>query len=369
MDAKDIEAEEAVAATETLDREKALTLSALAAKGWCARATPDHTPNRELLAALMSATAWVNRSRRHRRLDILAVYDLTNSFARAVSEWLPGAGDFALVEDGQPTPICLDYADEAGSSVLEEVEQRVIKLAMINVAGDRNAVQRYTEFRRFLVTNAFAAQCEAAEAIQRVGLDLARCYGHVAASARGVLQGHEMFYPCPRCRWPMTRRGAVVSCERSPSCLNAGARFMSRGESLIALGPLQSPDPVVCEGQVALVPGVWRYTVLPGLEEIDLAKRLDAIPGAQVELWPYVDAYDLDVRIGERQWRVDVKDYASLLRLVRHLRERPARTPMWIVVPDIRREQVPVLQRNVPADAHYSFACTTEFIRLVRAAS
>lgn len=138
---------------------------------------------------------------------------------------------------------------------------------------------------------------------------------------------------------------------------------------IVALGPLKAPTPIPCDAHCALLPGIWRYTVLPGLEELDLAARLEQIPGVRVELWPYVDAYDLDVRLGDASWRVDVKDHAFANGLARHLVARPTLETTWIVVPDARRDQVALLRRGVPSDAGYRFASSSDFVRRVTGAA
>lgn len=352
-----------------LDREKALSLAALAATVWCGRSSSPSRSGDELLRRLMMASAWVSRTRRHHGLAAFSLADLVASFDQPVDSWLPGGGAFALVEDGAPTPICQDLADDSGASVLAEVEQRVIKTAMDNLLGRDDEAAAYTAFRRFLVEHAHASHAEAAEAVQAVGLELSQVYGRVSARCEVIRDGQRVFYPCPRCRWPMAVRDRYLTCERSPVCLTSGARFAMEEGGLLALGRLAAPDAVPVRGSAALLPGIWRFTVLPGLEELELANRLLKLPGVEVQLWPYVDAYDLDVRLGNNHhWRIDVKDHTSVMALVRHLNERPRREVTWIVVPDQRKDQVPVLQRHVQPEAGYQFACSSEIVRRVKGA-
>lgn len=355
-------------APDALDREKALALAAVAATAWCARGTAGFLQGQQVLERVMSAASWVSRARRHHGLPPVGVAELVAAFSEPVGGWLPGSGSFALVEEGQLTPVCKDLADDAGGSPLAEVEQDVIRAAMNNLQGRVDEEAAYTTFRRFLVEHAHAEHSDAAAALQQVGLALARVYQRVPASAVTRMEGREVFFPCPRCRWPMHVHGSAVSCHRSPTCLAAGARFDLRDGSLVGLSKLPSPSPVSSEGMAALLPGVWRFTVLPGLEELSLERRLREIEGVEVHLWPFVDAYDLDVRRGPLHWRIDVKDHSSATSLARHLNEHPAREPTWIVVPEARREQVPRLQRLVDPDAQYLFADVREIIRRVKGA-
>lgn len=355
-------------APDALDRDKALALAALAATSWCARGGDGTPPGRLVVERVMSAASWVSRARRHHGLPAVRVAELVASFSEPVGTWLPGGGSFALVEDGQLTPICKDLADDAGCSPLAEVEQDVIRAAMNNLRGRVDEEAAYTIFRRFLVEHAHAELSDAAAALQQVGLALALVYQRVPASAVTRVEGREAFFPCPRCRWPMQVQNSAVSCHRSPTCLAAGARFDLRDSNLVGLSKLSPPSPVSPEGVAALRPGVWRFTVLPGLEELALERRLREIEGVEVHLWPFVDAYDLDVRRGPFHWRIDVKDHSSVTSLARHLNEHPVREPTWIVVPEARREQVPRLQRLVDPDTQYLFADVREIVRRVKEA-
>lgn len=359
---------ESIDASEALDREKALTLAAVAATTWCAPRTAQTRPGRLIVERLMLAATWASRARRHHGLPALGMSDLVLAFTEPVARWLPSGGAFALVEDGQPTPICQDLADDAGPSPLAEVEQQVIRVAMNHLLGRDDGADAYTVFRRFLVEHAHAEQSAAAAVVQNVGVDLASVYQRMPAAAVLSRAGRLLFYPCPRCRWPMSVQGTLVSCHRSVTCMAAGARFDLKGEQLVGLGQLTPPEPVPEQGMVSLRPGVWRFTVLPGLEELDLERRLGAIEGVTVHLWPFVDAYDLDVRRHEHHWRIDVKDHSSATTLARHLSDRPSREPTWIVVPDARKEQIPVLQRLVASDIGYQFAYASEIVRRVKGA-
>lgn len=361
-------------APDALDRDKALVLSALAASAWCARSEEGAPKGKALIERLMNAASWVSRARRHSGLPALSVAELVERFTQQVETWLPdagsavGAGSLVLVEDGHPTPNCEDLADDAGGSPLAEVEQRVIRAAMSHIRGRDDEAATYTAFRRFLVEHAISDFAEAVGALLPVGLEVGQVYQRVPGTARTRSGGQEVFYPCPRCRWPMQVQDTSVSCRRSPTCLAAGSRFAVRDDGLVPLGKLPAPAAALPDDWVALHPGVWRFTVLPGLEELALEQRLGRIEGVEVQLWPFVDAYDLDVCRGSQRWRIDVKDHGSATSLARHLNDKPVTEQTWIVVPHARREQVPRLQRLVDPDAGYLFADADEIVRRVKEA-
>jgi hypothetical protein len=80
---------------------------------------------------------------------------------------------------------------------------------------------------------------------------------------------------------------------------------------------------------------VWRYITVPGAAELRLADRLRRL-GATVVLWPSRDLYDLHIEAGNRSWKVDVKEHATVERLVEKLHARPPAADT-IVLPDSHR--------------------------------
>ena len=72
------------------------------------------------------------------------------------------------------------------------------------------------------------------------------------------------------------------------------------------------PDAQPTAGSTCVDQAVWRFVTVPGISEVLLEKRLRAIPGIGVQMWPVRDAYDLLVTAPDGQsWRVDVKDHVS----------------------------------------------------------
>ena len=270
-----------------LDREKAAAFVALAALRWSTGG--DDTGGEARLAALMTAAAWASRARAWSDQDPVQVGDLPELFRRPMSDWLWSACEGALFdENGHPTPVCEDLALNAGSDPVGEVEQRVILRVLDHLSGQPEGPARYTEFREFLVRNAMASRIDAARAAMAVGLDLADLYQPIPPNRLEVTRNGSRSWACPQCGWPMAVTAADIHCS-AQSCARAGARFRRSDSGLVQLGALQAPAPVDPNGRVCLVPGVWRYTTLPGLEELDLAARLRLLDGVSVELWPNLD--------------------------------------------------------------------------------
>jgi hypothetical protein len=209
---------------------------------------------------------------------------------------------------------------------------------------------------------------------------------------------HGWWFACPVCRWPMrivVRREAgrsvgAVRCWHAPHA-DMGASYLFRlpaGTSAPELLPEPSPPrpgrreavlypdlgevprALPVEGHKALTRGIWRYTTVPGLPELALHDRLRE-RGLKVSLWPGLDAYDLLVEAGPKgrkkeAFRVDIKDYTSAATLASlvHAQEGDRGGAEWLVVPDYRAGQVPLLS-GVCAKYDMRVATASEFGEMV----
>ncbi|MFZ5480842.1 MAG: hypothetical protein ACOZNI_29045 [Myxococcota bacterium] len=131
---------------------------------------------------------------------------------------------------------------------------------------------------------------------------------------------------------------------------------------------MEPPPPVDARDKLRLKRGPWRYTLLPGLEEIALERRLREIDGVEVELWPFVDEFDLQVSLRGRTWRADVKDWSDPVALARSLRRRLPAEETLIALPADRARHVHVLAERLPK-AHYRVLTVDQVVAEVRRAS
>lgn len=202
------------------------------------------------------------------------------------------------------------------------------------------------------------------------------------------------WFQCPICRWPMrivVRRNAGTRvgdarCWHAPHA-EQGASYRFRlpaagaapvllpepapprpaGREAVLYPDLRTiPEAMPAEGHKALTRGIWRYTTVPGLPELALYDQLTC-RGLRVVLWPALDAYDLLVegksRSGKRrQFKVDVKDYTSARTLGKLIeaQEGDRGGAEWLVVPDHRASQVPLLS-GVGARYGITVATASEF--------
>lgn len=186
------------------------------------------------------------------------------------------------------------------------------------------------------------------------------------------------WYPCPVCAWPMrlslrpNAAGALIGravCWHAPHA-HMGAAYLFQpgsGPGAPHLVPERgfeglAPRDAVLHPDLSTVPqalpaahhkavarGIWRYTTVPGIPELALYDAL-VERGLVVHLWPVLDTYDLLVEVGSRGrkkelLKVDVKDYTSAATLgeLVHAQAGDAGGAEWLVVPDYRSGQVPLL--------------------------
>jgi REase associating with pPIWI_RE len=206
------------------------------------------------------------------------------------------------------------------------------------------------------------------------------------------------WFPCPICRWPMRlalrkNAGVVVGsarCRHAPHA-EMGAAYLFRppteasapellpepsparptGRESVLYPDIETlPEALPAAGHKALARGIWRYTTVPGLPELALRDRL-VERGLTVHLWPGLDAYDLLVEAGPKRakkklFKVDIKDYTSAATLAKlvHAQEGDKGGADWLVVPDHRAGQVPLLS-GVCAKYGMTVATASEFGELV----
>ncbi len=257
---------------------------------------------------------------------------------------------------------------------VEQVERRTF--AALRAAGDDG----YRAARRELVRHPAGTRQQIAEVFNQLG---GRPDGYAVLPAEAVWHG--WWLPCPVCRWPMRCTGGVAACRYGPH-RDAGAAFAFAAPArtggaprLVRLGGrpragIGVPTPLPAADAVAVSFPVWRYLVVPGVTELQLADRLGQLPSAAVVLWPELDRYDLDIRVAGRRWCVDVKDWRSAPALAAALAARPTDFPdpdrttvNLIVVPDHRGEQVPLLAERLPRTLQVTTA--SGLLRTVRGAA
>lgn len=193
-----------------------------------------------------------------------------------------------------------------------------------------NGQERYTTSRRFLIEHPAGTTAELRELVSETGVKLPpRGYTDIPADhLHRAADGETWWWPCPVCRWPMAVTGTTVRCRYVPhanvyqltevraSRSRPAVRRVDEGRPRSA-----APVPLPGAGSRCVEYGVWRFVVVPGASELRIKQSLEKL-GATVNLWPELDRYDLHVRAGGTEFRIDVKEYRSPHRLIADLRAK-----------------------------------------------
>jgi len=236
--------------------------------------------------------------------------------------------------------------------------------------------QQYVHDRTHLITHPVGKVDDLAD----LGLPLKAVALYTDISYQSTYRG--WWFPCPVCRWPMKvsqHRAAGTGYGQAecfyPRHAETGASYMfhptdgaapllhpagdvpnpgDREKTLCLRASGEPPTAHPTAGYKALTRGVWRYTTVPGLAELRLHQQLqDRLAGtdATVRLWPMSDAYDHQIEVPQGDGRqlvftADLKDYTHghTLGKTIHQARGDRGGAKWLVVPDHRAGQVPLLQ-------------------------
>lgn len=218
---------------------------------------------------------------------------------------------------------------------------------------DGNGQENYVASRRFIIEHPAGSVAELRDLVSKIGVSLPRRgYTDIPNDQVHRSPGGTWWWPCPTCQWPMGVAGTTVRCRYRPHAavyqLTAGKTATARPRlSRIDNGPpLRRPVARPAADSRCLEFGVWRFVVVPGASEIRVMRNLEEL-GATVELWPELDRYDLHVRAGTHEFRIDLKEYQSLKRLIADLKAKPASAR--VLLPKTHEYQLEALTAALPS--------------------
>jgi hypothetical protein len=179
------------------------------------------------------------------------------------------------------------------------------------------------------------------------------------------------WFACPLCKWPMkvAREGTITTVQcaaHAPRGIRYSARVggQDAGPPKLQAAGHGAPDVSglpATSAYMAVSRPVWRFVTLPGVLECELRDHATGL-GAEVNMWPDLDSYDVHIQAPARQWRIDAKAWASPAGLLDALRERPPRErPLHIVLPDHQRPACQAL--NEALRPHGFKVCTAAQVK------
>src|SRR5690625_2655918 len=99
-----------------------------------------------------------------------------------------------------------------------------------------------------------------------------------------------------------------------------------------------------------MISGIQRYTLLPGISENNIARRLQA-RGYSIQMYPNIDDYDILVERNGESIHLDVKDFYDPFYFAKHIYDeyemKGIDTDIWFIVPNTRLEVFPAYIEQV----------------------
>lgn len=228
-----------------------------------------------------------------------------------------------------PSPSCLEMALELEPTVGVERVQGIIRQVRDSCRLRNGGDHLYRQFRSFIVQHPIVdLESNVHDVLVPIGIGLTDLYMEIPEH----LKRNRLIYPCPVCGWPMTLNVSPVTCG-SLWCAAVGGMF-----NWTPLGLASNSSGEYISGHTVsstwmLRPAIWQFTLVPGLLELSIARRLGEL-GLEAVLWPDVDASDVRVYLKDRIINIDAKVWRSASRLATHLQSLAPKADDWIVIPD-----------------------------------
>jgi len=219
-----------------------------------------------------------------------------------------------LMDLGVPTRACHEWAVDAADVESELFENEVIAgvRRVCRAAGRQDS---YVAFRHLVISTPVLSELEFQQklmdpALSVVASMLKQCYPVAPVECRH----DDLVTCCADCGNLLVGSAAGLTCVDDRCTRKSAVRL---GRSLPVAG-----------GVRWLAAPVRTFVASPGRAELRLRDALLRL-GADVELWPNFDAYDLRIVFpGDDVWAVDVKDWSNPVRLARRLHRIPPE-PHW----------------------------------------
>lgn len=216
------------------------------------------------------------------------------------------------------------HPEEKESSIVENI---------LNICREQQLDEDYVKIRTFLSNPNHAVMD--AKKLQRfkrripndelANLFIA-CYEEVAYISN--------YKKCPNCGWTLKQREGAWHCNKDQTCRQlANFTNLKRFEEN--------------EGKMyRMKPGVQKYTLLPGMAEEEIAKRLRE-KGYTISIYPNIDEEDIAIVFDDYSVYIDVKDYRNPYTLAQYLIQKKPSKNSWYVIPSYHEEIFPAYKQIV----------------------
>lgn len=155
---------------------------------------------------------------------------------------------------------------------------------------------------------------------------------------------------CPYCGWTLQKRDGAWRCNKDQTC-----------RQLASFTSFTSFD-TTNEKNYRMKSGVQKYTLLPGMAEKKIAKKLQK-KEYHISMYPNIDEEDIAIELGHHTIYLDVKDYRNPYTLAQYLISKKPSNDCWYVIPSYHEEQFPAYEKIVQQsleEAHLSYRIVME---------
>lgn len=277
---------------------------------------------------------------------------------------LSGAAQDLVCEYAMPLRVLTDSDAWLPSWTRTRADQ--IKHLAFTAMMEAKDQEVYVTSRRFLIEHPAGSEEELQELVSSLRVRLAKGgFRALAERQRHRVSGKSWWWACPECRWPMSVDRHLVQCRYRPHAAvyqiaDDSARTRPRLVQ-VADGPLRKkPKARPAEGARCVDDAVWRFIVVPGVGELRVKAAMDRLK-VDAELWPCFDSYDLRVNVAGSEFRIDVKEYRSVHRLISDLKEKPP--VARVLLPKSHEHQREAVRRALPS---LSLTTETRFLAQVK---
>lgn len=195
-----------------------------------------------------------------------------------------------------------DFALELATSKENDLIMKLIK----KFRKDEDGQEKYTYVRRFLIENPVIKMLEFRKKrlnhkFSEVFEDISKFYESPPISS----QKRGGYHLCQSCDWISDFNKYNQKICSSSSC--------SKDFTEIAAN----------ESYLRVKKDVMTFVVNPGRAELDILEKINGFNNLQTRLYPYFDAFDIEIHSKNEKWALDVKDYIDPKNLAASLETIP----------------------------------------------
>ena len=296
----------------------------------------------------------------------LTLLEMEQQIRLPLESWLdetirgPYAGPLSIGD--HPSPSCIEMALELDPAVGIEKVQGLIKQVRDSCRLRNEGERLYRNFRSYIIKHPIVEQgSDVHDVLGPLGIGLTDLFMEIPEH----LKRNRQAYPCPVCGWPMNLNVSPVTCG-SQWCVETVGMYDWTPLGLVNCGSGKEISGYPVNSTWMLRAPIWQFTLIPGLLELSIARRLGET-GLETVLWPDVDMSDIRVFVKDRVINIDAKVWRSASRLATHIQSMPTNQDYWIVIPDYMVRDLFYLREHSQLQVFTESGCIREVVKIWKA--